>query len=145
MRALIDTNVLISVLLSTSSSKPPAAIIDHAFARTFELLLSETTIAELRDKVATKRYLSSRLSSKEVTEFVRVLSDVATILPELAEEFPALSGDRKDDHLLFHAVTENANFLVSGDKDLLVLRKIDTTRIVSPAEVVAILEAETTP
>lgn len=143
MRALIDTNVLISVLLSPSSSKPPAAIIDHAFANTFEFLVSETTIRELRNKVAAKPYLASRLTNDVVETFVLVISDLAAILPELEEEFPALSRDRKDDYLLFHAVTEGADFLVTGDKDLLVLERIDAARIVSPAEFVAILAAET--
>jgi putative PIN family toxin of toxin-antitoxin system len=142
IRALIDANVLISVLLSPSSTKPPVAIIDHAFERVVDLLVSETTIKEFRNKVATKPYLASRLTSDDVEAFISILTDSSTILPELREEIPTLSRDRKDDYLLLHAVASSAEFLVTGDKDLLVLEQIDETRIVSPAEFMAILDAE---
>jgi predicted nucleic acid-binding protein len=47
--------------------------------------------------------------------------------------------DRKDLYLLSFAETINADYIVSGDNDLLVLQTYAKTRIVSPAQLKLIL------
>jgi putative PIN family toxin of toxin-antitoxin system len=143
MRVIIDTHILISALLSPSPSRPPAAIINHAVAGTFDLIVSETTIAELNGKIASKDYLASRLPNEVVELFIAAMRATAVIVPEITEDIPLLSRDRKDDYLLMHAVIEDVDLLATGDKDLLVLGEIAGVRIVSPTEFVAILEAQT--
>ena len=93
-----------------SHGKPRAAVIS-----------SETTIAELKGKILSKPYLTSRLPDEVVDPFIHLLRSVAVIVPEIEEDVPAVSRDRKDDYLLMHAVIEDAHYLVTGDKDLLVL------------------------
>jgi len=52
----------------------------------------------------------------------------------------AISRDPKDDFLLDLATVINADFLITGDKDLLVLKKYLQTHIVSFSSFMAILE-----
>ena len=52
---------------------------------------------------------------------------------------PRFSRDPKDDYLIAYAVVGEADFLVTGDKDLLVLRQIGDVRIVTVQELISIL------
>jgi len=47
--------------------------------------------------------------------------------------------DNKDDYLLALAMDSQANFLITGDKDLLVLQKFNTTQIVRLTEFINLL------
>ena len=52
---------------------------------------------------------------------------------------PSVTRDRKDDYLLAYAVVGRADYLVTGDRDLLVLGEVEGVRIVSPAGFVGAL------
>jgi putative PIN family toxin of toxin-antitoxin system len=140
-RVLVDANILLSYLLKPTSEAPPAAIIHAAFVKQFRLLVAAESLAELRDKVVRKPYLSNRISSAEVQEFVALLGRLGDILPELAGPIERVVRDRKDDYLLAQADRANADVLVTGDQDLLTLGFYKGIWIMSPAEFVAELEA----
>ncbi len=139
MRACIDTNILISYLLGPGSIQPPSRIVRSAYAGEFSLVIVETTIVELRRKVHSKLYLVERIADIAMEEFVRDLQEVARIIPQ-PSPIPVVTRDRRDDYLIAPAVLAQVDFVVSGDKDLLVIREIAGVRIVSPADFVQILE-----
>ncbi len=145
MRVCLDANLLISALLHSSSERSPGQIVEAAIAGRFHLILSQTTLQELVKAVENMPYLNARISADEITEFVATLQLIGSIVPEISELLPAVTRDPGDDYLIAHAVLEEIDYLVTGDKDLLVLRQIDMTRIVSPARFVAILQSETDP
>ncbi len=142
MRACIDTNILISFLLAPFSPSPPTAIIDRAFEGSFTLVIVETTLEELRDKVSNKPYLASRIAASEVNQFVDTLVEITEIVQMLPHALPKVVRDPRDDYLLAPAVLEQVDYVVTGDKDLLILGEVAGVRIVTPAEFVAILNAE---
>ena len=91
--------------------------------------MSTETLAELaevlqRPKLA--RYFRSR-DVEVVLERLRREGEVVTVEPSRHR-----SRDPKDDALLDLAVSGRADWLVTGDGDLLVLGAIGTTRIVTP-------------
>lgn len=47
--------------------------------------------------------------------------------------------DEKDDFLLNLAIDGNADYLVTGDKDLLILKKVNKTKILTYSELLEIL------
>lgn len=57
---------------------------------------------------------------------------------------PVVANDADDDHVVATAVAAEADFLVSGDRDLLTIRAHAGIRIVNPAEALEIL-GETAP
>jgi predicted nucleic acid-binding protein len=63
---------------------------------------------------------------------------IAAALPPSAP-VPAVVRDPKDDYLIAHSVLEQVDYLVSGDKDLLVLGSVLGVRIVSPADFALLL------
>lgn len=142
MRVCLDANLLISALLHSKPERTPSKIVQAALSGRFHLILSHSTLWELKKAVETKSYLSARISADEITEFVATLQLVATIVPEVSELLPAVTRDPGDDYLVAHAVMSDIDYLVTGDKDLLVLEQVHNTLILSPAEFVAILDAE---
>lgn len=138
-RACLDANVLISHLLNPTGHKPPNRIVNAGIAREFDLVLFETTFDELVKSVGSKPYLAARIDPQDVGRLASALRLSATVLPEPIEQSPRLTRDPNDDYLIANALIEELDYLVTGDQDLLVFRKFENVRIVSPAEFVDIL------
>jgi putative PIN family toxin of toxin-antitoxin system len=140
IRACVDANLLISYLLSPDADRAPNLVIRAGFNGQFTMVLSETTLQEAMRSVISKPWLAARITPERAGEFLERLRGAATIAPEESGQRPPLTRDPGDDYLLAHAILEHVDYLVSGDKDLLVLGEIAGVRIVSPAAFVAILD-----
>jgi putative PIN family toxin of toxin-antitoxin system len=116
VRAVLDPNILIAALLSTSGA--PAQIITRWLGGEFELVVSELLLGELERALAYPR-LRSRIPADEAVEFVSLLR-LGTILAPDPEGAVHRSADPGDDYLLALAENERA-VLVSGDRHLLEL------------------------
>lgn len=66
--------------------------------------------------------------------------DEEALFFNLRGDYPSLCRDPKDDYLLELAVSSSADFIVTGDKDLLELERIGKTVIVSPMDFDLILQ-----
>lgn len=97
-------------------------------------MTSESLISEFRREVATKPYVMSHIAPDDLLTLTMLLTENATVVPEIPEPYPAVGVDRKDDHLYAHALLGQADYLVSGDDHLMRVRHIDEVRIISPAE-----------
>lgn len=140
MRVLVDTNVLISILLKPSEGGPVRALF-HAFvAGRFTLLLPEWLIDELTNSVQTNPRLAKRISITQLNRFTALLRAAAEQIAEIETLIPVVSRDPDDDYVLAYALVGNADYLVTGDKDLLALEGlIAGLEIVTPAQFVEIL------
>ena len=141
MRALLDTNILISYLLSPRRDFPIVAVLEAALAGGFTLLLPEQLVAEFANKVTSKPYLAARISPEQAAAFIADLAVVGAIVPTLPEPFPEITRDPKDDYLLAYAMVGQAEYLVSGDSDLLALGPVEGLAILSPADFARVLSA----
>jgi uncharacterized protein len=134
LRAVIDTNVLIAGLLWRG---PPHALLEHARAGTLTLVSSPALIAELADVIARPKF--NAILTRTNTSRERLLTD-ARQLTEVIEPPPLpqpVCRDPDDDQVLALALTAKADFIVSGDDDLLSLKNFESLPIVTPAEAVA--------
>ena len=117
MRAVVDVNVLISGVLS---AKGPSAEILHAIRYGyFELVVSELLLAELKRTLAYPK-LRKRIPSEKAAAFANWLRDHGSLTEDPVSPLPVGSRDPDDDYLLALAINRRA-YLVTGDKDLLVL------------------------
>lgn len=129
MRAVLDTNILISSLLSRHS--PPDRARRAWEAGRFTLVTSDWQLEELK-RVSRYPRLRAHLKPAEVGALVSRMRRKAVVLSEL----PALelSPDPDDNPLLATAAAGEADFLVTGDRsDLLVLGSVGRARIVGAA------------
>ncbi len=140
MRALIDTNVLISYLLLPEGEGAINDIIRAFRDGQFTLLLPEPLLQELTATVKSKPRLSRRISPGELASFTEALATFGERVNRIEEPFASVTRDPKDDYLLAYALIARADYLVTGDKDLLSLRgQIAGLEIVTPAQFAAIL------
>ena len=127
-RVVIDTNVLISGLLSTTST--PAQAVERAVGK-----------AQLVATMETLRELIEKLHSPKFDRYVRrdrrdaLLERVASLV-EIVEVLQAIraSRDPRDDKFLEAAVNGRADVIVTGDKDLLDLNPNRGIAILTPAD-----------
>ena len=71
------------------------------------------------------------MTEAEVVELLRILAEESILVP--GQLTVRASRDPTDDKFLAAAVEANADYLVTGDKDLLTLRTYRDVRIVTPA------------
>lgn len=115
MRAVLDSNVLVSALISPSG--PPREIVTAWAQRRFELMASPALLTELRDVLDRPKF-RRWVSTATAGEFVDGLADGALVIDDPAPQ-PGLSPDPDDDYLLTLARAGAADYLVSGDRHLL--------------------------
>jgi uncharacterized protein len=139
MRVLLDTNILVSHLLTPTHSGSIAAIMDSLARGDFMLLLPLELLDELEQVVARKPSLAQRIRPEQLARLREGLLAVGDVIPPIEQHIPAVTRDRKDDYLLAYAVVGAADYLVTGDEDLLVLKQVGRLRIVSPPAFVDIL------
>jgi putative PIN family toxin of toxin-antitoxin system len=126
-RVILDTNLWISFLLTNNLKKIDSLISNDEIT----LIFSQELIGEFID-VATrpkfKKYFTLSdlerllIKIKDKAEFV----EVTTIID--------LCRDEKDNFLLALSIDGKATHLITGDKDLLTLNKIDRTIILTISE-----------
>ena len=139
MRALLDTNIYVSYLLTPEQSGPIVQIVHAAVLGQFTLLLPQALLEELAAKVEGKPYLAQRIKPQELSELADTLQELAETIPTITDEIPAVTRDPKDDYLLAYALVGQADYLVTGDEDLLVLKRVDTVAILTPREFAKVL------
>jgi putative PIN family toxin of toxin-antitoxin system len=140
MRVLLDTNVLISYLLSRNPELSAAqAVLSAAANAKFTLLYVVEVVEEFQRELQKRPELAARIPPDRAAHLVRELRSLGTPVQKLAEPYPAICRDRNDDFLIAHAIVAEADYLVSWDRDLLDLREVGGVQIVSPPELLAIL------
>jgi len=127
MRAVLDTNVLISSVLSTGT---PHNVVVAGFEGEYQIVVSVATLTEFREtllKYPDRFHMDEAAVQKEV-ETVRYFSEF--VAPE--EDIRAVEEDPDDDKFLEAAVAGNVDYLVSGDKHVLGLGSFRGIEIVTP-------------
>ncbi|MCA9859251.1 MAG: putative toxin-antitoxin system toxin component, PIN family [Thermomicrobiales bacterium] len=123
MRALIDTNVLFSALLAVARpSAPIAELVNCAIRNEYSMLVPEEVLGELLDVWERKQSFHPAISDEQARRFVQLLRNIAEIIRPSADPIPRVFRDRGDDFLLTACVMGRADYLVTGDRDILDIR-----------------------
>lgn len=129
MRVVLDTNVLLSALISPHGS--PDTIYRAWRAARFEIVTSTTQLDELRRASRYPKF-KALLQPQRVGAMVNNLQR-AVVLQRLSQDVEA--DDPFDAFLLAMALDGDADYLVTGDRraGLLQRQHVGRTRIVTPA------------
>jgi uncharacterized protein len=132
VRVVVDTNVLVSAVLFRSSQPAIALrkVIQHDTLLISQAIFEEWNGVLMRPKF--DRYLAEALR----IEFLETILD-DTVWVEIQEPVVACR-DPKDDKFLSLAVNGQADFIVTGDQDLLVLNPFRGVAILRPEEFLGI-------
>jgi putative PIN family toxin of toxin-antitoxin system len=137
IRAVLDTNVLVSALLRPLGT--PGAILQSLRNGCFTIVFSPELLDELtavlqNPRIRTK-YGIDRPALEAISGFLALRGEMATI-----SETVKICRDPDDDFLLETAIAGRADYIVSGDADLLILRKFRNIRIIKPRIFLALLD-----
>jgi putative PIN family toxin of toxin-antitoxin system len=128
VRAVVDSSVLISAFLRPG---PLHDVISAARAGRFALCLSSRLLDETRRGLLKARnQIRYRYEPREVEAFVASVAQLAAVISELAAIEPVCR-DPDADHVLGAALAVDADWIVTGDGDLLSLGSYGRTRILS--------------
>lgn len=128
LKAVVDTNVLISGLLGSRTNRK----IIEAFRNEQFLLVAFPLLIEEFLRVTSRPRLVVYFSSRERQAIAWFLQTQAhLVIPK--RQFHACR-DPKDDLLLDIAVAAKASIIVTGDQDLLVLHPFRRISILAPAQ-----------
>jgi putative PIN family toxin of toxin-antitoxin system len=139
MRAVLDTNVIVSAVLSGGS--PPDLVLRAWRKEAFQLVTSAPLLREL-EIVLRRDHIAGRLGwlPGDRRAFIGSLRGGAImVIPE--KRLEAVLADPSDNRVLEAAVAAQADYVVSGDQHLLTLKTCEGVQIVTPARFVAVLVA----
>lgn len=133
LRVVVDTNVLVSGLFGIKDS-PSSQILKAIRNQKIILVTSPAILEEVGDVISRKRIIKlTKMHEKERKNFIDELIERSDVtagkqLPKMVDR------DVKDDKFLACAREAKANYLVTGDDDLLVLKQYKGIKILKPRE-----------
>jgi len=140
IRAVLDTNVLVSGLVAEHG--PPRRVLDAWLEGRYNLVTSLYLVEELIHVLSYPR-IARRLclDEEELAAILAALLSKAEVTPGYLC-LPGVTRDPKDDAVVACAKEGDADYIVSGDQDLLVLGEYEGIRVVTPHRFVEILREE---
>jgi putative PIN family toxin of toxin-antitoxin system len=123
-RIIIDTNLWISFLITKDFTKLDEII----FSRHGVLVFSQELLDEFLE-VARRPKFRRFFSSDDIEEILETIDEYADFVK--VQTKTEVCRDPKDNFLLSLSIDGNADFLLTGDKDLLELSKFGETTIVT--------------
>lgn len=123
MRIVLDTNVIVAAFATRGicSEVFEVCLSEHT------IIISEHILFEVKDKLQSKIKLP-----KDIThDIIGYLRESAEIC-EPQHVSLGICRDKDDLKIIGTALSGNADFMITGDDDLLTSRKYDKTKIVSP-------------
>ena len=126
-KVVIDTNLWLSFLISNDYEK-----LDFLFSSgKIQLLFSERLFAEFI-RTASREKFRKYFSESDLNELSAKMKKIAKIVHTSSVQTQCR--DEKDNFLLELAVDGKADYLVTGDKDLLILETVGKTKIVKMSD-----------
>jgi putative PIN family toxin of toxin-antitoxin system len=125
MKVFFDTNVLVAAYATHGACNE---LLNHCVARHM-MYTSDFVLNELTDKLLHRIKLSAD-ETRLIIQFLRRSCFIAEETPIVE----TICRDRDDDHILAAALCAKVNCIITGDKDLLILKKVNDIIIIKPAD-----------
>jgi hypothetical protein len=134
LKTVIDTNVFISILLG---SKNCLKIREHFLNDFFDIVISSAMVNELIDTINLPKFKNIFIE-KDIRELIELLQ-TDTELVTTKENIKACR-DPKDNIVLECALAGKADFIVTGDNDLLSIKTFRGIVILTPQQFLTCLK-----
>ncbi|OGK26534.1 putative toxin-antitoxin system toxin component, PIN family [Candidatus Roizmanbacteria bacterium RIFCSPLOWO2_01_FULL_37_12] len=125
-RIVNDTNVWISALYFKGK---PATIVNLIEKKKVTSVTSRYILDEIKSTMIEKPFYATTSAAKGTVDYIESISELVV----LKKNDYGLR-DLADNPILETAVVGKSNFLITGDKDLLSLRRQDLFKIVNPTQ-----------
>ena len=125
MKAVFDTNVLIAAFLTEGLC---SGLLLRARKHAFNLVLCNDIINEFQG-ILTKKF---KLSSSDLSEITTIVTEAASEILHQTGSLERICRDPNDDMVIACAVDSKADYIVTGDEDLLILKHYQDIVIINP-------------
>lgn len=132
MKAVFDTNVLVAAFVTEGVC---AKLLGRARRKQLNLVISPFILKEFED-VLLKKFTASK---EQIRSAIKLISEVAQIVSH-ASVVSGICRDPDDDQILSCALSAEADYLVTGDRDLLELKDFHGIEILTPGAFELIFE-----
>jgi putative PIN family toxin of toxin-antitoxin system len=132
VRVLLDTNVWLAILTTDGQCRR----MWRSARNSSQIYASPDVLGEIEEKLRLKFGFHPR-HAHLLAAFVRRQTKPVSV----AGVPPKICRDADDDFILAAAIKADCDYLVTGDKDLLVLKKISGLNIASPREFAEVVSA----
>lgn len=139
LKAVLDSNVIVSALLVNRGK--PAQIIGHARSGSFQCLLSQEILAEVR-RIVHRKHIQKKydVPEEKIEALLSVMQEIsAWVTIQNVEN--VITNDPPDNLVLACAVEGGADYLVSGNLHFVNLKQYRNVKMVTPSEFLEILVA----
>jgi putative PIN family toxin of toxin-antitoxin system len=126
MRIVLDTNIFVSALLWGGK---PREILERVLEGKDELFISRPMLNELFEVLKRPKFM---MDEGYIELFIREIEDIAKIVV-VSENIRELCRDVDDNKIIECALEARADCLITGDNDLLVLKRYGHLEIVELA------------
>jgi len=126
IKVIFDTNVWISFLIG----KRLSSIKNHIASGSITIVSTPILIEEIQS-VTRRDKLKKYFPQTSVVELIKLLEDIAEVVE--IKPYHNICRDSKDNFLFDLIDISKADFLVTGDKDLLEHNPFKTAQIISPS------------
>lgn len=138
MRVVLDTNIIVSAFLVAVGA--PARIVAAWRSGRFDLIVSPALLSEYEQSLNYPRVQRRhRFTSERIAQEIAGFREFG-ILVEPQEVPAVIAVDPDDDQILACALAGQADYIVTGDPDLLQLREYHGIRVLTPVAFVTLLE-----
>ena len=128
IKIIFDVNIWVSAFISPNMEKQVQAII---LQDEVDIILCSELLEELKQTLQRSKF-KKYLSAERMLLGIELVEQSSTFIN--LKSVVELCRDHKDDYLLALAKDAKADFLLTGDKDLLVLNPFEKTQIIKLAE-----------
>lgn len=128
-RIILDTNIIISAILFGGK---PQQVLSLIIDSKLELYLSETILSEINSVLNREKFNIPKDYVIVIMKQIRSISNIVS--PDSQSKGINISRDKADNKFIHCAIEANADYIITGDQDLLVLKQINHIKILPPKE-----------
>jgi len=132
LRIVLDSNVLVSALLGQGG---PRRLLLY-LSREHVIVSSVQMLAELEDVLLRDKF---QLTDGQIADYLSLIISGSTVL-NVADYPKVIKADPDDDVVLASALEGDADYIVTGDKHLLLLREYHKTKIITVKQMRGLIE-----
>ena len=125
MRVVLDTNVIVAAF----AARGLCAEVFEVCVSGHSIVLSEHILSETQDKLIKKVKLPKK-AALAIIDYLRGIAEIVT--PVRLDK--SICRDKDDVIIIGTAISGLANFIITGDEDLLILKTYKDVKIVTPRQ-----------
>ncbi len=137
LRVVLDTNVLVSAMITDGK---PRELLKKGIFKEFCIVTSDQILRELSFVLRRPKF---KTDEDEIHRIILALMQTAEVV-EIVSKFNLVEEDPKDDIVVETAYDGNADFIVSGDNHLLMLKNFREIQIVTVKQMLVYLKEKNT-